>query len=292
MRAFLIIHLLLLSELAFAETRLFETANLHPAIGDVGTLYLNPPGLYIHPMNNDFAGQTDKLMTGSFKTGLLRQWSSTSLQIETNWRMITPIFYRGFGEEELKIPIGRFADWGEAQAAYAYVLPLHHGKLKLELDLGFGDIGDKGGRELHMAIHRLLDSSLDNLTYTNQPSGKSGSGGYQMGYIAPEYTLGGLTQQNLYTTGAHYNKFMLEAFVQVNHITQFSKNLRLGLESSIIRQINSDVYWNEILPFRYEAAVGFYAGFYKPTLKWVSPYLQGDAHGQLYVDIINVHFEF
>lgn len=283
---------------SFAETssptkmRNFEAANVQGAIGDTGSLYLSPPGMFINPLYNDFFGDTDKLLTASFTAGLLRLYSDTSFEMTTNWRFLTPVYKQAFGQPDLPVPVGRFADWMELSSAYAWTDDLKVGKRKGQIDLGLGHVGNKGAKQIHYWVHQITHNSLDHLDYSNQPSGVVPSIGYSTAYISPEEELGTLHYQKQVSAGLHHNEFMTEAFLAANLVTNYRPGYELGLESRLIIQLNSSTY-ESILPYRYEMAAGVLLfRYYKPTIKYVSEYIRGDAFGQVYLDFFNVYIPF
>ena len=273
-----ILILLLFSQNALAAN--FEHANAHGSMaGEIGSLYLQPSGVSIHPLPNDWLGDTDKLLTAYAKVGLLKTTNDQSYELTTNWRMLTPISKRKFGEPDLQTPIGRFADWGEVKLAYAKTRQLKSGMTKIQLSAGLGHIGNKGGKEIHRGIHIMTNNQVEQLEYDDQPKGITLSHGIQFAF-ASKYN-------NQIAVGFHSSKFLNDFYLQLNQIVDLDF-VKFGFETSLVRQSNSQVY-ERLNEFRREAAFSFAVNeYYHPAIKWISAYLPGDKYGQIYADLINV----
>src|SRR5262249_9795584 len=143
MHAFLLIAAVAVAGVDMAATR--------GTVGDIPNGFVAPTGLMIDLQNNDFLGGTDKYMTGEAKAGLLRHFEddgrgcSSSYELTMNWRALEPTSSESVGGKKLPREIGRWADWAEGELAYARTYALGNGHaLKAQLDLGAGNISDKG----------------------------------------------------------------------------------------------------------------------------------------------------
>ncbi|MFK7826946.1 MAG: hypothetical protein AB8G05_22580 [Oligoflexales bacterium] len=160
-------------------------ANTRGIIGEHDPINLINDGFLFSPMTNDFIGQTDKLMTGSYRLSYLKSWSDSSFMLTGYWRSLTPVYKKKFGQSDLKIPFGRFADWAEIQGSYLKKSKsnIPYGSLNYVFTLGLGHIGDKGLKQVHTYIHKATDNSLLNLDYHNQPKGSTISVGSEVQYL-------------------------------------------------------------------------------------------------------------
>jgi hypothetical protein len=264
----------------------FAKASVQGAPGEASNMFLAREGMYFHPMHNDLAGATDKLLTGSMKIGLLRSWDDLSLETTAFWRLLTPAFSPKFNAPALPRPVGRFADWAELKSALAWFDEADG--LRLQLTLGVSHIGNKGGKEVHEAIHKLTRNSLGGLEYTNQPEGWFGTVGWEAGRFAVVRSGSFHRTEQIVSWVGEYGRMMGEQGLRWN----FVHTVRPGwwenaLELRVLHQFWSSAY-EEIRPIRWEAAFATRVQrHFMPTVKYVSPWLEGDHVGQTYFDILN-----
>lgn len=280
--------------LSFGGSENFERAQVYGVAGEASSLYLVPEGIFLHPQYNDVTGDTDKLLTASFKLGILDRVGSTiSYESILFWRLITPVFNASTKSEELEQPIGVYADWMEYKTAIAHSTYIGNWLLKPQISLGFNHIGNKGGKKLHRWIHRVTNNPSTGLEYSGQPRGYFGSGGV---IVALAKTLGHWAQQSVsgqVLIGGESSKMLQETFINVTSIWTIRKNWwETAFDLRIVKQEASLVY-EGLKPYRYEAsaAAAFYRN-YTPTIKYISSYLTGDNIGQTYFDFIHINFEF
>jgi hypothetical protein len=203
----------------------------------------------------------------------------------------TPAVKPAFSQEDLKEPIGVYADWNEVKFGYSWMSEKSFGTVRHQIALGYSDISNKGGRDFHRWIHDVTNNSLENLEYTNQPEGRFYTRSYTIGIIKSwifslHDQIDTLTSVNLKT-----DKMMQEASVIHNFIWTLRRNYwAIGAELKLTRQFSSEVY---DLPkkHRYEVGLGTQLyNVYTPMIRYVSPYLEGDKIGQTYFDFI--HFKW
>lgn len=276
----------------FAESA-YKAANAPGAIGETGSLFLIEDGIFARPFYNDVYGKTDKQLTGALQLGFLKSWRDSSLESRIHWLAITPTFKESQGTEYLKAPVGRYSDWIELQESWMKFFQLGDETLRFQVSLGVGHIGNHGAKRMHRRLHELIGSSLHGLDYDNQPAGWNWSGGLELGLIDDIRTLWGLQKESMLNVGVFQNKFMTDLYISQNHVFSFSEKAKAGLEMRLVRQAESDIYGDDDrLSWRFELAAGFRYKWYRPSIKYVSPFLRGDQMGQTYLDPLAVYFEW
>lgn len=270
----------------------FRRASTQGAIGESSNLFLIPEGFYIHPLYNDVNGGTDKLLTASTKMGLLRTFDNVSVESIAYWRFLTPTFKTEFEADDLPKPVGRYADWAEWKTSMSYLSPSATWPLRFQLSLGYSDIGNKGGREMHREVHRITRNTLENLEYTNQPTGRFWTGGLEVG-LASRGLAGGNTIHHLTAATGETSKMMKEVGLRWNGVLILEPEWwEYGVEAKVLRQLSSEVY-DSIRPWRYEGSIGVRLFRHlTPTVKYVSSYLKDDPIGQTYFDLLHYNFIF
>ncbi len=287
----------LLSSSSFAEQKElpyngFEFANNQGSIGEISALFLKPSSLSLHPMTNDFMGNTDKLMTGSSNLGLHLFWedgkgSLHSVASNFYWRAITPSFRPKAGEPPFETPVGFYADWLDLQTAFASTTKTWIGGFKYQIGVNYGNISDRGIKFAHRWIHARIGEPYSDLNYENQPIGVTKGGDFMIAYITPPIAFWSIRINWQGAVGVDYSKVMYEHYLMGNMILTISKKLKLGFERKISTQISSEFYEN-IEPRRYESSFSImFFNYFQPSMKYVSPYLKDDPQGQLYVDLVN-----
>lgn len=271
-------------------TQQMKLANGPGAIGETGHLYLVGPGAFVRPFYNDVMGQTDKHLSGATQVAWMSSWTHSSLELRAHWRFITPSFQEEFGGRILAAPVGRYADWMETQASYAHLLNVRQQTIKLQASMGYGHVGNKGAKQIHRSIHKWIGSSLNGLDYTQQPDGYFVNRGIQMSLLGQTKVFN-LEGAQLYSVGQYYNKFMRDIYLKLNHVSKVSEKLSVGVEGKISWQIDSKVY-TSTQNLRQEYAAGLRWAWYRPSIKYVSPYLRGDTIGQIYLDPLAVYFDW
>ena len=264
------------------------------SVGEISNHLIAPDGATLDVMDNDFLGTTDKYMTGSMKAGWGRTFANTgsgyasSFEIMGTWRALTPTESGTVGGNPLGRMVGRFADWMEAEGAYARTYDVGSGqRVKGQLTLGGGHIGDKGMRRVHMAVHKAIGMQTAGLEYTNQPVGKTVKYDASLGdawrFGAAEY---------LVSLGHASDSATHDTYLQGNFLTPLGKNVGFGLEGRVARQWGSDIY-DGLDTWRREISFGLTVfKYYQPSFKYVSPYLPGDDRGQYYAEILRFNVPF
>ena len=269
----------------------YKSANPPGAIGECGTLYLIRNGIHANPFYNDVFGDTDKHLSGASLVGYLQRLRDSSLELRTHWRFITPTFKEKFGQENLESPVGRYADWMEIQGAWAKIYSIADFNLRFQPTIGIGQIGDHGAKQVHRRIHRIIGASLLSLDYEDQPKGLNISRGIEMGFIENKSYYSLFTKESMISLGYFKTRFMEDLYLNQNHIFHITPEILTALEFRMIRQIGSEAYRGSELNWRYEAATGVRYNWYRPTLKYVSPFIRNDQVGQFFLDLIGIYIE-
>jgi hypothetical protein len=271
----------------------FLRASGQGAIGESSNLFLIPEGAYIHPIYNDVTGNTDKLLTASLKFGILRTWDRLSIETVGYWRLLTPSFKPEFNVPDLKKPVGRYADWTELKTSIATTSVVASLPVRAQVSVGYNDIGNKGGKEVHIAIHRITRNSIENLEYINQPEGRFLSLAGELGLSHPFYSTGWGIARGLFSISAEKSKIMDEVGLRWNAVHVITPEYwEYGVELRAVRQLASEAY-EHLRPIRYEGGAGVRVmKYFSPTLKYVSSYLYGDDVGQTYFDVLHYNFTF
>ena len=273
----------------------FAGASTQGAIGEASNVHLIPDGAYVHPLYNDVNGGTDKLLTASAKVGVLRTFDDNDTGVESvaYWRLLTPSFKTQFEEDDLPKPVGVFADWSEWKNSVSNEVSIFGLDLRNQLTIGYSDISNKGGKELHQDIHRLTGNSLEHLEYDHQPEGRFFSVAAESGIVSSLCVAPFPCADTLISMQAARSKMMSEAGMQFNLYQDIVPEWwEQALEVRVVRQLGSQVY-SGIKPWRYEVAVGVRVLRYiTPTVKYVSSYLVGDDIGQTYFDLLHYNWQF
>lgn len=265
----------------------FLNANAPGAVGESGSLFLVKEGFFARPFYNDFYGKTDKQLSGAFQFGYLSSWSDSSLESRVQWRMITPTFKEKYESQNLEEPVGRYADWIEWQEAWSKLYPVNGELFRFQIALGYGHIGNHGAKRLHRHFHELIGSPTEGLEYSNQPVGHAFSGGLEAGLISPERLLWDMKMESMLSVGYAQNNFMTDFFVTQNYVLGFSRDSEAALEMRLVRQAESSIFDDDDrLAWRSEIAFGWRYDWWRPSIKYVSPYLRGDQQGQTYLDLL------
>ena len=282
----LISYLLLIFSVTSFGKELQNKANTRGIIGEHDPINLIDDGFLFSPMTNDWAGQTDKLMTGSSRLSYLKSWSDSSFMLTGYWRSLTPVYKKKFGQSDLKTPFGRFADWAEVQGTYLKEADLEvpYGSLNYSMTLGLGHIGNKGLKHVHYYIHKTTNNSLLNLEYHNQPEGSTFSLGSEVGYLL-DRPYHALVPWDIKLSGGIYrSKMMTEAYTGFN-IQSSIYGQRIGFDGRLVKQLASGIY-EQIKLHRFEFSSGILIqDTVLFSVKYVSPYLSQDNVRQIYADL-------
>ncbi len=270
----------------------FGTARVHGAIGETGHLFLVPKGLHARPLYNDIFGQTDKHLSGEAQLGYVAAGPDMSWETVGSWRFLTPCFREDFSKDPLPNPVGRYADWLELQGAWAGVVDWSGYQVRLQGGLGYGDISDKGARSVHRLIHTKVGSTVEGLDYINQPTGAGISRNLEMGLIQAWKLWPQWKTETLVNMGYSSNLMIEEMYINVNALASKTESWAWALEANLIQHVSSRAYGHGVHDQRWEAAVGWRWGFWRPTLKFVSPFLKGDQVGQVYLDPLAFAVDF
>jgi hypothetical protein len=257
-------------------------------IGDMGSFYLADPSFFtLHVMNNDFIGNTDKLMTGSaslFYYKSLADYKSDQstilrgLEFSLHRRLLTPILKTRFNTQELNQPEGFFADWLEVKVAYSQIV----NRWKTELSLSLDDFGNFDGENIQAKIHKAIGSPDESSKYGKAYQGTYGAGSAGIGYF--------LGENLLVMTYFQKNEIMESWYLRTSYMEHFGK-LGVGFQVNLVNQDYSDAY-NEITQHRYDWGIGVKYGWWQANFGYFSKYLIKDDFGQFFINPLIIHFKF
>jgi hypothetical protein len=288
---FLAVAIALLPGVARADVTAAATRG---SVGEIGNHLIQPDGLSVDVMDNDFLGDTDKYMTGSMKAGWLRTFPddgrgyASSFELVGTWRALTPTQSGTVGGNPLGRMVGRFADWMETEGAYARTYDAGGGhRVKGQMVVGGGSIGNKGMRRMHVAIHRAIGMQTSGLEYNNQPSGKT----WKYDALVGDSVRVGATEL-LLSLGNARDAATHDSYLQGNVVTPLGRHVGLGIEGRLVRQWGSDIYAG-LDTWRRELGFGLTVfRYYQPSFKYVSKYMPGDERGQFYAEILRFNVPF
>jgi hypothetical protein len=288
--------------LSFGSVALGSTAttiygtNTPGAVGDPGSFFLLPQSVYFNLMHNDFAGDTDKHLTGSAWTGisLLDPVEKRAFDIRLEWRFITPAFQGRFDQSDYEEPVGRFADWLALDSSYAFTRPLVSGwEIRHQLAFGLGHVGSKGARQVQTAIHKQIAVAYENLLYSDQPEGWHSMLGYEASLISPALHNNWIANfRTIMTSGISTDVMLDEVYFRINTLGDVGTRIGISAELAAFQQLGSEML-TELSGIRYEAGLGMIIWqVYRPGIKYVSSFLSADRVGQVYVDPLNISIPF
>lgn len=270
----------------------FRHADVRGTVGEAGTLHLLHDALYIHPLNNDIAGRTDKHLTHSTKIGVTGHFADgDGYDLRLGWRFITPE-YKNLGDKLQKTPqsIGRYGDWAELQFARAMGFDLGDSLFRVQFTVGLGHLGPKGAKEVQVGLHKKLDNAWSHLVWIEEEQGFVGSTNISLGWSPARVLLGVGVLDSMFAGEFNNTLVMSEAALVSSHVLTFDESLKFGFEAKIVRQYVSVLYQDRIKPYRFEASFGaLLSHWYKPTVNFVSDYIEGDGIPQFYFDFLNVN---
>lgn len=253
-------------------------------IGDMGSFYLsNPDNFVFHIMNNDFIGNTDKLMTGSstliYYSQLGDKNQNQGISLAINRKLITPIIKTHFKNTSFKKPQGVLADWLEVKSAYSKVF---NDLWKFEMSISMDDMGDFYGTSIQSKIHQIVGSTDDSRKYGKERQGVFVGGSVGFGRIFDlNYLLMAYFQKN---------EIMESWIARLSYVNTYEK-LEYGIDTNIAYQVGSHFYSN-ISNVRYGGGFSLKYRWWQMNLGYVSKYLKYDEFGQFFIDPIIVNFSF
>lgn len=253
---------------------LFAVPNPKLGVGEPGFLDLRK-GLFIQLMNNDYLGNTDKLMTGSFSLGYL----TNSWGIYYTHRLFTPAINPSYGENDYPQPLGINTD----------VMSLNLFKeIKLDLGafdggLGWDHLGENGAGSISRSIHNQIGSPHLN---HNQSLKKGDYLNYNL-----QYSLNIIQDSGLKTGAGTRSDFLLTEDYWFAKYTLAWDFIKLSLAQYAIWHKSSNLIRQTA--YRKESTLGIGIGkYYRVYIHYVSPYIKGDHKGQVYLSPLNFQYEW
>ena len=260
------------------------------ALGEPGHDYLFGQGLFMQAFYNDVLGQTDKFLTNGSRVGLIASLGKFSFELTGSWRFVTPaIKDNNFSEYNLENPPGIFADWMSASLAIARPIKLSRYSYFLwQISGGYDHFGDKAARDVQQTVHRVLGIDYKIYDYESQVESEIHSLGAEFGYVRKltkyfhSKSSLGYSSNLLVNTGYFdqyflYNRFKSFKFsFSYKYLYQFESNAGLLLK-----------------PERNEYSLSFlFFDFYKPAVRYVSSYVEGDTTRQIMTDFLSFQLLF
>lgn len=272
-----------ISLLAFSSntkaSELLSVPSIPTVPGETGHLYLNKETVLIHPFSNDMGGRTDKFFTFGSYLGLLKAYKNFGIEHRLSWRMITPSFQDSKKTKLRKVPTGRYADWLEFQSGIAYNLE----KYGLAINYGLGKLGNNNAKQAQHWWHNQFNiKSNKRLKWDNQLIGYKNSYGGEVRVS--------IKNNNINSFGYQKNILLEEIYIRHNQLLSFNDNL-YSLEVFASKLLKSELNKNH-KNNRHEITVGGkFFNYYTPSIKYVSPYINGESCSQVYYDILNFQID-
>ncbi len=248
-------------------------------IGDPGSFYLNRQGLTLHLFNNDYIGETDKLMTASGSLFLYWQASKNhGWELSAQRRLTTPIIKTRSGEPAFDPPQGIYGDQLESRLGYSYV----NGHFKFESAVSGEYYAGLGGHRITDFIHKVIGAKDETDKYGEKIDNS---------FLAGSIGFGFLTKYALFMVYGHESPVMREAIARLNFVFGGS-SFKIGFQGEVVQQFQSDFYVEDIENYRYGYGLSMKWDWYQLTANYVSPYLKYDKYGQYFISPLILSWEF
>mgnify|MGYP003574888736 CR=1 FL=1 len=267
----------------------FTHVNPFAIPGDTEYTHLPLPGIRAQE-SNDWAGQTDKYITGSGSLAAGYGWEHYAFSLGYKGRYVTPAVKTKNDEPDLDQPIGVYAEWVEARLDQS--VTLYSDKswgLKLDFGISYNDAGDHGFVNIYRDVHKALGNSTSD--------GKFGDKLYDW-FIG---TNGGAfiiipfgDKVNLMSGYSVINTkpFRDDAW-ESSLVVRASDDFAVSLKYMYINQVRSEWYGDLYKKHRSQIILGLrFFKFWTPSAMYVSSFLKGDKHGQLYVSPVSFTYPF
>ncbi|QDK37174.1 hypothetical protein [Bdellovibrio sp. NC01] len=258
------------------------------AIGDAGTLYLADPSFLFEIHNNDWIGQTDKLLTFSSNLAYYRNLQTKAhpsdptpeaFAVILGSRLLTPIIKTRFDQEDLPQPEGVLAEWLALQISYSRLI----GRMKFELSFEGDFFGNYHADDIYRTIHEMVASPDDWDRFGERKEGTYGAGSVGLGYLWNDFLL---------STVYYDRSIVMEDYtIQTSFVWPFSDNFSFAAENRLVFQTYSQLYKDE-RPYRQEWSLALKWGFWQGNFKYVSPYLEKDRWGQYFLSPLILSWKF
>lgn len=283
--------ILLLSEAV--EARLLGesvTAISHSLPGDSDNTSLALPGIQIHEFN-DYYGNTDKLITGGGKGNLL--WLGKKLSAKASFKgaYIQPIIKTRNDMPYLDKKIGIHAEQLDSSLYLSYTHYRNQRSndmaIKLNVGAGYMNLGNHGFVQIYRQVHHALGLGVDDDKYGPKRKDSFRYFSYGTTFIFPlARTINLITGVSIYNSQAFY-----EYAYEAGLIFSFNRNLAFSFKYQWIDQKRSE--WWELTDNRKQVIAGFRLfTYWTPSLMYVSSFVKGDKHGQIYLSPLSFIFPF
>lgn len=256
-----------------------------PGDSDANSLML--PGVRLHE-SNDWAGNTDKNVTESGSLTVMgNYWKWFSSSLSYRGRYVTPVLKTKNDESELAAPLGIHAEWVEVMLNQSVTFYTDKGwGIKFDGGVGYNDMGRHGFVDIYKDVHRAIGNDDESDRFGERVETNFLSSTYGGALIIP------MGQINL--MGA-YKVMNSQAFredaVEGTAILSVSEDLAFSVKASFIDMKRSDLFDVKKNRSQYYAGVRLFK-FWTPSVMYVTPYIRGDKHGQLYFSPLSLTYPF
>lgn len=257
--------------------------------GDSEYTHLPLPGVRIHE-SNDWAGQTDKYMTGSGAAAVGYAWEHYAFSFGYKGRYITPAVKTKNDAQDLPQPLGVHAEWVETRLDQS--VTLYSDKswgLKLDFGLSYNDAGDHGFVNIYRDIHKAIGNDTSDSKFGEKLHD------WFIGTNAGAFVLIPFGEKINFMSGystVNTKPFRDDAW-ESSIVVRASDDFAVSLKYMYVNQVRSDWYGDAYRKYRHQVVLGLrFFKFWTPSAMYVSPFLKGDSDGQLYVSPISFTYPF
>lgn len=266
------------------------TAISHTLPGDSDNTSLALPGFQVHEFN-DYFGNTDKLITGGSKGNLLLLGKNLSVKATIKAAYIQPIIRTRNDQHLLDKRIGVHAEQLESSLNLSYT---HYRDqksnamaVKFNFGAGYADVGNHGFVQAYRQIHHALGLGVDDDKFGPKLKEHFRYFSYGTTLIFP---LGDMTNfimgASVYNSPAFY-----EYLYEAGFFFSIGRQFALSFKYQWIDQKRSQ--WWPITNRRNQIVAGLrILSYWTPSMMYVSPYVKGDRHAQVYLSPISFTFPF
>lgn len=266
------------------------TAISHSLPGDSDNTSLSLPGVQFHEFN-DYYGNTDKLITGGGKANLLWLGQHFSAKASFKASYIQPILRTRNDMDYLKEKIGIHGEELNSQLNLSYTHYRNQRSnemaIKFNVGAGYANLGNHGMVQMYRQIHRALGLGVSDDKFGPKRKEHFRYFSYGTTLIFPiAQTINFITGVSIYNSKAFY-EYLYEAGL----IFSFHRYFAFSFKYQWIDQKRSE-WWN-LTDHRKQVHAGLRLfTYWTPSLMYVSTYVKGDKHPQLYLSPISFTFPF
>ena len=266
------------------------TAISHSLPGDSDNTSLALPGLQLHEFN-DYYGNTDKLITGGGKANVL--WLGKNLSVKASFKgsYIQPILKTRNDMPNLEDSIGIHAEElnSSINLSYTHYRSQRSNDMALKFNIGAGyvNLGKHGLVQLYRQIHHALGLAVNDDLFGPRRKENFRYFSYGTTFIFPlAQTINLIMGISVYNSRAFY-----EYAYEAGLIFSFNKEFAFSFKYQWIDQKRSE--WWSLASHRKQIIAGLrFFSYWTPSLMYVSSYVKGDKHGQIYLSPLSFTVNF